>query len=404
MRRLAFGLLAAPCLFGTAHGQLPGGPVIAGPPPVPPITQAPFVPPAPAQPRSNVPATPSLRTFDCLTTEIKYADNRWVLFADGAVLKEFGPREADARAALAIIRTLKLNQHGTIGTPPVMEYWLTDGHAPFTAETNPLKLALLDLNTLRVEEFDGQWQLRDARRQLFAFGRNRADAFLALDLIRHYGFTQIGHVGQFIPSMVYFLGSASDQGRAPSMPPPRPNGSEPGQRAYAKAGPGNLAASLSPPEKANSLTEHYRFDYRQAEVRRDKNEWQLVCGNHVLANFGTNQMDARLAWNTLQYYRFSEQCLIGRPSPSFSYFLVGGQPPRGLKFGIPVQPFQPETVLVRALGQAWAVSAGEQPLVVFERLQDARELAEAIQRLHFDHLCRIGNTPGYGMVFFARTK
>ena len=404
MRRLAFGLLTAACVAGTANGQLPGGPVLAGPPPVPPITQAPFVPPGPAQPRANVPAAPGLRTFDCLATEIKRVDNRWVLLADGAVLKEFGPREADAREALAIIRALKLNQHGTIGTPPVMEYWLADGHAPFTAETNHLKVVPLDLNTLRVEEADGQWRLRDARRLLFAFGRNRADAFLALDLVRHYGFTQIGRVGQFMPSMVYFLGSPSDQGRAPAMPPPQPNGSGPGQRADVKAGPGNPPASLSTPELANSLTEHYRFDYRQAEVRRDKNEWKLVCGSHVLANFGTNQMDARLAWNTLQHYRFTEQCLIGRPNPSFSYFLIGGQPARGLKFGIAVQPFQPETVLVRALGQAWAVSAGEQPLVVFERLEDARELAEAIQRLRFDHLCRIGNTPGYGMTFFVRTK
>jgi hypothetical protein len=404
MRRHAFGLLAAACLVGTAHGQLPGGPVLAGPPPVPPSTQAPFVPSGSAQLRTSVPATPHLRTFDCLSTEIKRVDNRWVLLADGAVLKEFGPREADAREALAIIRALKLNQHGTIGTPPVMEYWLTDGHAPFTTETNQLKLALLDLNTLRVEELDGQWRLRDAHRLLFAFGRNRADAFLALDLIRHYGFTQIGRVGQFMPSMVYFLGSPSDQGRAPSVPLPQPNRSGPDQRTAAKARPANLPASLSPPEQSNSLSEHYRFDYRQAEVRRDKNEWALVCGNHVLANFGTNQMDARLAWNTLQYYRFTEQCLIGRPTPTFSYFLIGGQPARGLKFGIPVQPFRPETVLVRAQGQAWAVCAGEQPLVVFERIEDARELAEAIQRFRFDHLCRIGNTPGYGMTFFVRTK
>src|SRR5262249_47073456 len=151
--------------------------------------------PAPAQPRAPVPAAPQLRTFDPLSTEIKRVDNRWVLLADGAVLKEFSAREADAREALAIIRALKLNLHGTIGTPPVMEYWLADGHAPFVAETNHLKLAPLDLNTLRVEEVGGQWQLRDAHRQLFAFGRNRADAFLALDLIRHYGFTQIGRVG-----------------------------------------------------------------------------------------------------------------------------------------------------------------------------------------------------------------
>jgi hypothetical protein len=400
MRRLVFGLLAAALAAGSAHGQLPGGPVRAGPPEAPPMTQAPFVP-APATAHATAPAAPGLRTFDPLSTDVKRVDGRWVLLVDGAVLKDFGPREADAREALAIIRGLRLNQHGTIGTPPVMEYWLVDGHAPFTSETNPLKLVELDLNTLQVEEGDGQWRLRDKQRLLFAFGRNRADAYLALDVVRHYGFTQLGHVGPFVPTMLYFLGSPSDQGRAPLMPPPQPTG--PTQHAAAQPGAGKVPTS-SVPDRANGLTEHFRFDYRQAEVRRDKNEWKLVCGNQVLANFGTNQMDARLAWNTLQYYRFSEQCLIGRPAPAFSYFLVGGQPARGLKFGIPVEPFRPEAVVVRELGQGWAVSAGEQPLVDFERLADARELAEAIQRHRFDHLCRIGNTPGYGMTFFVRTK
>ena len=399
MRRHAFALFAAAVWGAAAHAQ----PVLGPPTQTAVPAQLPFVPPAPPLPGARPPAPLGLRSFDCLTTEVKRVDNRWILFAEGTVLKDFGPREADARAALAIIRELKLNQYGAIGVPPVMEYWLVDGHAPFSADPN-LKLVPLDLNTLRVEEGDGQWRLRDARRLLFAFGTKRADAYLALDVIRHYGFTQLGHLGSFVPSMVYFLGSPSDQGRAPALPPPGQPRAGPGQRAAVKGSPGIVPAGTLPPVQTAPLTERRRFDFTRAEVRRDKGDWKLMCGTHVLANFGQNQLDANLALNTLRHYRFTEHCLLGRPVPVFSYFLIGGQSAQGLKFGLPAQAFRPEAVLVRPYGQSWAVSAGDVPLVVFERVEEARELAEAIQHYRFDHLCRIGSTPGYGMTFFVRTR
>jgi hypothetical protein len=413
MRTAALALLAAALYGGTAHAQGPQ-PLLGAPLHGPGVTPAPFVPMAAAQLPVAAPAPFSLRTFDPLKTEIRHLDNRWVLLADGAVLKEFAGREADAREALHVIRTLKLNQHGTVGSPPVMEYWLSDGHAPFSAEQG-LRLVPLDLNTLQVDQADGQWRLRDKQRLLFTFGVKRQDAYLALDIIRHYGFTQLGHVGPFVPSMVYFLGNRSDQGRAPLLPPPQLQTPGPQvTRGTAKPPPGTAAdpqptqtparaivqVGFTAPQPAPELTEHRRFDYRRVEVRRDKNEWKLVCGSHVLANFGPNQLDAQLAWNTIQHYRFTEQCFLGKPVPVFSYFLIGGQAPRGLKFGIMTQPLRPEAVLVRRLGTGWAVCADEQPLVGFERLEEARELAETIQRHHFEYLCRIGT----GMTFFVRAR
>ncbi len=411
MRTAALALLAAALSGGPATAQAPQ-PLLGSPLRGPSAAPAPFVPLTTAQPPLAAPSPLSLRTFDPLKTDIKHVDNRWVVLAEGAVLKEFGAREADAREALQVIRALKLNQYGTVGTPPVMEYWLSDGHAPYTAEQG-LRLVPLDLNTLQVDRGDGQWRLRDGRRLLFTFGNKPYEAYLALDIIRHYGFTHLGHVGQFVPSMVYFLGSRSDQARVPMLPPPQAPAPAPEVvRGTAKAPPTPGAArSQSPgvvqagfatpaPEPKPELTEHRRFDYRRVEVRRDRNDWKLVCGGHVLANFGPNQLDAQLAWNTIQHYRFTEQCLIGKPVPVFSYFLVGGQAPRGLKFGLLTQPLKPEAVLVRKLGTGWAVYAEEQPLVGFERLEDARELAETIQRQRFDHLCRIGT----GMAFFVRTR
>ena len=48
-------------------------------------------------------------------------------------------------------------------------------------------------------------------------------------------------------------------------------------------------------------------------------------GNHVLANFGPNEGDARLAQAALRYYRCTEQVFIGNPRPMLSYFLANGR-------------------------------------------------------------------------------
>src|SRR5205807_8532615 len=129
--------------------------------------------------------------------------------------------------------------------------------------------------------------------------------------------------------------------RGSAKPPPGPAAGQPPAQAPSQ---GIVQVGFTTPQPAPELTEHRRFDYRRVEVRRDKNEWKLVCGSHVLANFGANQLDAQLAWNTIQHYRFTEHCWIGKPAPVFSYFLVGGQAPRGLKFGILTQPLRPDAV------------------------------------------------------------
>src|SRR5262245_63118150 len=73
-----------------------------------------------------------LVTFDWRQAELRRAQTGWQIQAGGVVLKEFA-HEADGLEALRLIQELRLTQHGVIGTPqPVLEYWLTDDHAPAT--------------------------------------------------------------------------------------------------------------------------------------------------------------------------------------------------------------------------------------------------------------------------------
>jgi hypothetical protein len=137
----------------------------------------------------------NLVSFDERQVELRQTNRGWQLTAGGVPLRDFGLHEAEAREALHWIHELHLNQHGLVGTPhPVLEYWLTDGHAPQTPGQE-LRTVALDLNSVRAEQVQGQWWVRDDSRFLFRFGQHAEDAEQALAVIRRYGFSQVGFVG-----------------------------------------------------------------------------------------------------------------------------------------------------------------------------------------------------------------
>lgn len=417
MRQSAWLLAAVTLCVGQLSAQTPGNPPRSQAPPVPSAAQ----PPALIRPENLV-------SFDYQQAELRWIDQRWQLLAGGVWLKDFGRREADARAALRIIQSLRLTQRGTVGKPlPVMEYWLADGQAP-EGFVGAGRVESLDLHSLRVEEVEGQWALRDNRHRLFAFGPHRDEADQALAVIRKYGFTHVGVIGPATPTMIYFLANDRGLSRNRYVSPAELkagalSGRKPGQDNAPPASgtdPHGAAQDGAPPAApselkgqagkdkthlAKSVPERVAFDYRQVQLRRDDKEWKLVFGSYVFANFGDDRYAAQQALSLFQYYHFTEQMLIGRPVPTFSYFLVAGQPPRGLKFGLSADGFTPESVVVRQLGKQWMVCENERPLVNFgDSEEDARQLALVIQRYRFDHLCRIGNGPGRSLTFLVRAR
>src|SRR5207244_83919 len=99
--------------------------------------------------------------------DLQWRDDGWQLVDDGIILKDFGRREKEARAALSLIRDLGLTQRGTVGSPqPIMEYWLANGHAP-SGVMRGLRPKPIDLASLRVEEAQKQWVVRDQYQILF---------------------------------------------------------------------------------------------------------------------------------------------------------------------------------------------------------------------------------------------
>src|SRR5439155_18226025 len=125
--------------------------------------------------------------FDPQRLDLAWNERGYQLTARDVMLKDFGRRDVEAREVLRVVRDLGLNQRGTVGAPtPVLEYWLRDGKAPQGAPPG-MSLVAFDPASLRVEQNQGMWVLRDAGRVLFTFGSVREDAENALMVVRRYG-------------------------------------------------------------------------------------------------------------------------------------------------------------------------------------------------------------------------
>jgi hypothetical protein len=400
-------------------------------------------PAAAANPTPGLPDHPAaaavpenLTSFDVSRVELVWRDWTWRLVADGAVIKEFGRRESEARQALRLVQGLRLTQHGTVGSPmPVMEYWLSDGHAPLGIASGVRPLGI-DPTTLKVEEREGQWVVRDKQRVWFNFARRGDEAQQALGVMQKYGFTQAALLGNPLsPTMMVFTanpvqaGSGAMTFKPPQTPPADPSAAIAGYvptalppLAHAATQPNQPTVTFNqgpmtslpthqttwlraaPPE-APGLTERVSFDWRQAQVRQEHGRWKVEAGSHVLGDFGGNQHAAAEALKAVQYYRFTEQCQVGQPTPYCTYFLVGGQAPRGIPFGVQGQPLDVAHLQVQKVGDNYALVTGGQPVMQFgQRPDEARHMYDVIKRHRFDCVCHVGGPEEKGMTFLVQAR
>src|SRR5260370_24605056 len=327
-----------------------------------------------------------LLSFDSEKVELQWEDNHWELLAEGVPLKDFGRREADARLALRLIRHLGLNQLGTIGSPqPIVEYWLVDGHAP-TGPCLGLHTLPIDLERLHVEAIQQQWCVRDTYRILFNFGSQMEEAKQAAEVLRRYAFAQIGYVGQGMPAMIVFLADptkASAEGadalkssrvathnRLAGPLKTKESGIENNQDP-SQPGLDNHAASIQQPSlkedkglagklpdlahsnipavlpRARQLAEprsplpgsvvsaeRVPFDWRRVEAKKDRQDWKVVSGSYVFANFGNDEHAAKQAADLIPSHQCPEHCTIRQPKTSFASFLSNRHAPHRVHLGV----------------------------------------------------------------------
>jgi hypothetical protein len=395
----------------------------------------------------------NLTHFDDRIAELHWQAGHCQLYATGEVIKDFGRRYTDARQALTIIRDLHLTERGVVGSPrTIMEYWLSDGRTPDGMIAGAKSLPI-DEATLRVEQIKGTWCIRDNNTTFFNFGLHQDEAQQALAIMERHHFQRVALIGQGTPVMLVFLGNPLAMRPTTMHAPPAPNGrvlTPPRQdstsQSFADAPPNTLQASklrassalsktalpksieskadapalgadlaaaamplghqLAPPSAPSpdlkTLGERVPLDFRQVHLTHNR-DWKLVLGDYVVANFGSNEHDARLAEMAFHTSRFTEQCLIGHPKPVFSYFLVNGRPPHELPLGAEPIAFRPQELNVREVNGAWGIYDANRALFAFgNKAAEAKEALQVIQSQGFDACCRLGQGE-QGMTILART-
>jgi hypothetical protein len=174
---------------------------------------------------SETPPNESLLKFDPNLVQAERRNQHWVVAAGDIVVKDFGNDSTDAYEAARMIRSLKLNELGKIGSPhTVMEYWLANGQAP------PLPMGSqhvmpLEPDSLRVEQDKnfGRWIVRNNCRMIFTSFTQEGEARQALQTIRDHGFTHVVTLGQSKPVMQVFVnGSGSAPLSQIHATPPQP--------------------------------------------------------------------------------------------------------------------------------------------------------------------------------------
>jgi hypothetical protein len=319
--------------------------------------------------------------FDPATLQLKRNGTQWQLWAGNSILKDFGPAESDANEALRVFRELKFDAHGSVGG--VFEYFLTEGKAP-TATLRQKQVVPFDLGSLRVEQMNGQWVLRDVRTIVYNFGQSQNEARQALAICRQYGFNQVGVIGYPTPTLKYLLKDPHPPMAFSNYQPVVPasaqmQGSEQARRQLYVPGVGAVG-SLQP------------IEFRRLDVRRDNGEWVMVQGNAVIAHFGNQEREAHAALEMLQTFRCTDLCQFG--SSGFGFYLTNGRPPQGSTVGRYMKTMRGEKLNVRNLNGAWTICDDARPIFRFNDEESAaRQALAAIRHFQFDSYCSVGGGP-----------
>lgn len=131
----------------------------------------------------------------------------------------------------------------------------------------------------------GGWTITDGSSLMFAFGAARSEAESALAIIRRHGFTKTCYVGRPGPSMQY------------------------------------LVAGSSVPTTSHGSEDCISFNRSGLALEAVGTQWRLTDGSSSMLIFPNNS-EGQQAINAINRYRLNRQCFVGRPGPSFTYWLA----------------------------------------------------------------------------------
>ncbi len=129
-------------------------------------------------------------------------------------------KEKEARQALEIMRLYGFNRSCFVGRPgPSLHYFLVDDQAPQGAMPGEDCLAF-DPARIEASQIQGSWKIVENDRWLMDFGTARIQAYTALAIIRHHGFSHSCYLARPDPALTYLrrAGPPVADGQAASVP------------------------------------------------------------------------------------------------------------------------------------------------------------------------------------------
>jgi len=148
-------------------------------------------------------------TEDCLPMNYNnvnavFAGGAWKVADGGSWLLDFGANQANAQKAVAIMKHYKMDKQCFVGRPNApMTYYTTAGSAPVGPYPGEDAIAFNPAN-VKASFVGGSWKVVDGQMSMLDFGNKEANAKVAVDIIKFYGFTHQCFVGRPHAPMSYF--------------------------------------------------------------------------------------------------------------------------------------------------------------------------------------------------------
>jgi hypothetical protein len=347
--------------------------------------------------RVKLPQKENLTRIDATTLMSRRGASaeRWQVTNGTQIVREFASGQNDAEEYVRLLRDLKANAWGTIGTDrTVVEYGLRDEKAASPA-FSPKSMVNIDPKSVRVESVRGVWVLRDDANILLNFGKNQNDADQAFGVIRKYKFNRLGQVGPTNSGMTVLF-----------FQPHTPRTPYTGANQYSElaryAQEQQLTRTGFDVPSSGDTGEKITIDPKVCEIRREKGHWVLAHGLEVLADFGTSEWSARDALKLVQEQRFTEFC---RFNADITFFLTNGQPPTRVPFAVQAVRFDKESLVVKGAssGKFGVYEGMGRLLFTCEAEKEAKQLLTVLKHYGFDTSCQMGLSGKNSLKFLAKT-
>lgn len=132
------------------------------------------------------------------------------------------------------------------------------------------------------------------------------------------------------------------------------------------------------------------FDNATIEVKKVGASWRIVDGSHSLLDFGANEAEASKSLETIKAYGFTQHCFVGRPDPSFDYWLQGNAAASG-DGGEDCIGFSNANVEVKQVGGNWKIVDGSHLMFDFgANKAEAEDALKIIKYFGFTKTCYVG--------------